>query len=455
MPQTSTRPRSRAILPRMSHRFAAILLAVALVLAGPLPAFATIQGTDRIGSSTVTDRGLTIKEAPTVECAYGILCNSDGTVLWARNPDEHSAMASTTKIMTAIVALENGDPDASYEVSANAAAIGESSAGLKAGMKVSFYDLMCCLLVHSGNDAAAVLAEGIAGSEERFAVMMNEKASQMGLQNTHFTNPHGLDAANHYTSASDLCVIARYAMRNDTFRNIVAMKKVKLELGGENVTFTSTNSLLNTWDECIGIKTGYTNNAGYCLASAAQRDGLELYAVVLGCSNEAERFTDSYKLLDWGFAHYRSYDLAKADDVLAEVPHSGYTNRTLKAGVAEDVSGLVLDYDGDISVDVKTIDLPDGADEGEQVGSVTWRQGEELVASVPLVAKESAGSPLPPIAMWTAFCRLLGVITGDDCVADGSLYAQTIEVTRKDDLAGEEIDNKLEKAIRKDAADHV
>ena len=325
---------------------------MALFLAVPLPSYAAIQGTDLVGSTTVSDRGLTITEAPTVECKYGVLCDKDGTVLWSRDMDEHSAMASTTKMMTAIVALENGDLNATYTISAAAAAVGESSMELSAGMQVSLHDLLCGLLVKSGNDAGVAIAEAVAGSEEKFAIMMNEKAAAMGLSNTHFTNPHGLDADNHYSSAYDLSVIARYAMHNETFRTIVGKKKVKLKLGGKNYTFKSTNSLLNTWDDCIGIKTGYTLGAGYCLASAAQRDGIELYAVVLGCENEAERFTDSYRLLDWGFKHYRSFELASADQTLAKVPLSGYPDRTVKAGVAQDTSALALDYDGDISVDV-------------------------------------------------------------------------------------------------------
>lgn len=429
-----------------------MIAVVALLMAVPLPAFAAIQGTDLVGGSAVSDRGLTITEAPTVECKYGVLCDADGTVLWSRGADERSAMASTTKMMTAIVALENGDMNATYTVSQAAANVGESSMELTAGMEVSLHDLLCGLLIKSGNDAGITIAEGIAGSEDKFAIMMNEKAQAMGLQNTHFTNPHGLDAENHYSSAYDLSVIARYGMKNETFREIVGTKKVKLKLGGKNHTFKSTNSLLNTWDECEGIKTGYTGDAGYCLTSAAQRDGVELFAVVLGCANEAERFTDSYRLLQWGFSHYRDFKLAGADEVLADVPLSGFTNRTVKAGVAEETHALALDYDGDISVDIKTKDLPDGADEGETIGSVTWRQGEKVVASVPLVAKEKGAKPLAIVSVWTALCRLVGVPLGNPFVSEGTLYAQPVSVERKDDLSGETVDNDIESDIKKDVA---
>ena len=131
---------------------------------------------------------------------------------------------------------------------------------------------------------------------------------------------------------------------------------------------------------------------------------------------------------------------------------SGYLNRTVKAGVSEDVSARVLDYDGDISIDIALMDLPDGADEGDRVGTITWRQGEIAVASAPLVAKERVGKPLAISSVWTAVCRLVGWFTGDDCVAQTVLHVETIEVSRADSANGEVIDEDMEESIRKDAA---
>lgn len=439
-------------MKRLLSALLSAVIALSLAASSAAPALADIRGTDYVGSTTVTDRKLTVTEVPTIDASYGVLMDAEGNVLWSRDADTQSAMASITKIMTAVVALENASLEDVFAVSADAASVGESSAGLATGDKVTVYQLLCGLLVHSGNDAGVVLAEGVAGSVDAFVDMMNAKAQELGLANTHYSNPHGLDADDHYSSANDIAVLSRYAMNNKTFRKIVGKKKITLDYGGREVTFRSTNSLLNTWDPCIGVKTGYTNNAGYCLSSAAKKDGVELYAVVLGCADEGQRFTDCYRLLNWGFAHYSSLQLASADDVLADVPVSAYLNRTVAAGVAEDVNAMALDYDGDISVDIALIDLPDGVEEGDRVGTITWRQGEIAVASAPLVAKERVGKPWAIGSVWTAVCRLVGWFTGDACVAEATTYVETIEVSRVSTSGGEIIDEDMEDSIRKDAA---
>ena len=425
----------------------AAALSCALGLCAPclLPslAHADILGSDLIGSTSVSDRNLTVSEVPTLDCTYGILCDADGNVLWSRSSSSKTAMASITKVMTAVVALENASADAQFTVSHAAATVGESSAGLVEGSSMSLEDLLKALLVHSGNDAGVTIAEGVAGSMDAFVAKMNEKAAQLGLKNTHYTNAHGLDNADHYSSAEDICVLSRYAMKNETFRSIVCEPSVRVVSGGNDMTYPSSNVLVQEWDECIGVKTGYTNNAGFCLASAASRGGQELYAVVLGCSNAATRFTDSYKILTWGFDHYRSVQLASASDVLVDAPVSAYLDRTVKAGVAEDTSAPILDYNGDISVDMHLRDLPDGVDAGEEVGTVTWRQGEFVVCSAPLVAKESVRSPLAPEAVLTAAMRLVGVFTGDDCVAQSVAHVSAVPVTRAENLTGR-IDSQLE-----------
>lgn len=439
-------------MKRFFRSLLAFAATLALLLAQITPAYAEIQGTDLVGSTTVSDRNLNITEVPTIEGTYGILCDADGNVLWSRDANTQTAMASITKIMTAVVTLENADLDATFTVSANAASVGESSAGLRTGDVVKVRNLLQGLLIHSGNDAAITLAEGVAGNVDAFVEKMNEKAQELGLTNTHYANPHGLDADGHYTTAADICVLERYAMKNDTFRKIVKTKKVTLSYGSNaNYTFKSTNSLLNTWKPCIGVKTGYTNNAGYCLASAAKKNGIELYAVVLGCSDEGQRFTDSYRLLTWGFEHYRSQELAKAGEDLIDVPLSGYLNRTVAAGVENDASALILDYDGDISVDVALVDLPDGVKKGDRVGTITWRQGENVLCSSALVAQENVGKPFAVVRLWTAVNRFVGCFVGDDCIAESQLHVSTITVERNNS-SGETIDEKQEASIRADAA---
>ena len=444
----SENPASHAFAYSLYSSLFALLLCLACISVFPLHAHAVIYGNDIVGSTTVNDRGLNITEAPAIEATSGILVDKDGNVLWSRACDEHAAMASITKTMTAIVALENGNLNDVYTVSSKAASVGESSAGLVTGQQVSLYDLLQGLLIHSGNDASMAIAEGIAGSEDAFVDMMNAKAQQMGLTNTHFENPHGLDADNHYSSAADISVIIRYGMHNDTFRQIVGEKSCTLTLSGEPRELITTNALLATWDKCIGVKTGYTSKAGQCLSAAAQSDGVELYAVVLNCPDEIQRFIDAYKLLDWGFTHYRSYSLAKSDQVLVDAPMSGYLDRTVKAGVSEDVSGMVLDFNGDVSIDVRLSDLPDGVAKGDTVGTITWRQGETVVAYAPLIAKEDKWGPGPVSSLITSLVRCIGVITGDQCVAKGDVYAQTVSVERVASTAGQGMDSNLEKEIR-------
>lgn len=429
-----------------------LALACTLCLGAPGTALAAINGNDYVGQSTVNDRGMNITEAPAIESPYGILVDEDGNVLWARGQDEHRAMASITKTMTAIVALENGDLDEVFTISSRAASVGESSAGLVAGQQVTLRDLVAGLLVHSGNDASMAIAEGIAGGESEFVQMMNAKAQQMGLENTHFQNPHGLDeglaADEHYSSAADISVIVRYAMQDPTFREIVGMKSCTLNLSGEPKELLTTNALLATWDDCIGVKTGFTNKAGQCLAAAASKNGVELYAVVLDSTDEVQRFIDAYKLLDWGFTHYRPYTLASAEQVLVDAPMSGFLDKTVKAGVLEEVTGMVFDFNGDIAIDVRLTDKPDGVAKGDTVGTITWRQGENIVASVPLVALEDRMGPSPVTSVITSLVRCVGVITGDQCVAQSTIHAQAPEVERVESTAGQGMNAELEMDIR-------
>lgn len=432
----------------MAKALLALLLALSTVCLTAPASFAAIYGNDLVGTSTVNDRGMNITEAPAIESSFGILVDAAGNVLWARGEDEQRAMASITKTMTAIVALENGDLDEVFTVSPKAASVGESSAGLVAGQQVTLRDLVAGLLIHSGNDASMAIAEGIAGSEEAFVQMMNEKAQQMGLENTHYQNPHGLDADNHYSSAEDISVVVRYAMQDPTFREIVGMDTCTLNLSGQEKELITTNALLATWDDCIGVKTGFTNKAGQCLAAGAERDGVELYAIVLDSTDEVQRFIDAYKLLDWGFTHYRRYVLAEPDQVLVDAPMSGFINKTVPAGVAEEVTGMVFDFDGDISIDVRLSDKPDGVAKGDTVGTITWRQGENIIASAPLIALKNKFGPSPITSVITSLVRCVGVVTGDQSVAKSTVYAQAPEVERVESTAGQAMNGPLEMDIR-------
>ena len=376
-----------------------------------------------------------------------------GRILYSKNENVERCIASITKIMTAILVIENNtDFNQVITASKTAAAEDGTSLYLVEGDKLTLMTGLYGTMLRSGNDAAVAIAEHTAGSVEKFVQMMNDKAAQMGLENTRFQNPHGLDEGladdEHYSSAADISVMVRYAMQDPTFREVVGMKSCTLDLSGEPRELLTTNALLATWDDCIGVKTGFTNKAGQCLAAAASRDGVELYAIVLDSSDEVQRFIDAYKLLDWGFTHYRPYTLATPDQVLVDAPMSGFLDKTVKAGVAEEVTGMVFDFNGDIAIDVRLTDRPDGVAKGDTVGTITWRQGENIVASVPLVALEDKMGPSPVTSVITSLVRCVGIVTGDQCVAQSTVYVQAPEVERVQSTAGQGMNAALEMEIR-------
>ena len=378
--------RQRGHLTSLAGIALALVLACALCLVAPGTAHAAINGNDYVGQSTVNDRGMNITEAPAIESPYGILVDEDGNVLWARGQDEHRAMASITKTMTAIVALENGDLDEVFTVSPRAASVGESSAGLVAGQQVTLRDLVSGLLVHSGNDASMAIAEGIAGGEKEFVQMMNAKAQQMGLVNTQFQNPHGLDAENHYSSAADISVIVRYAMQDPTFREIVGMKSCTLNLSGEPKELLTTNALLATWDDCIGVKTGFTKKAGRCLVSAAEKDGVRLICVTLNCPDDWNTHAALYQRY---FALTESRPLTLEAPILPVVGGQKAALQTVLVG--QPTYTAIRGREEGITV---TVYLNRGfcyapVEAGQPLGQVVWRRGDHVIGTAVLATGES------------------------------------------------------------------
>ncbi len=205
--------------------------------------------------------------------------------LFAQNENQKLPMASTTKIMTAITAIENcEDLDEKFEISKKAVGIAGTSLYLREGDVYSMRDLLYALMLISGNDASVAIAEHVGGSTSEFVTKMNDLARQIGVKHTHFSNTHGLDADGHYTTAYDLALITAYALENDTFREIVSTKNIKITNGeGENRYLKNKNKLLSTLEGCIGVKTGFTDDAGRCLVSAIEQNGMRLVCVVLNC----------------------------------------------------------------------------------------------------------------------------------------------------------------------------
>ncbi len=248
---------------------------------------------------------------PQVSATAAELYNATtGKLMLAIAPNTSLPMASTTKIMTAVVALTYGRLDQQITITQDVVDIegtGASIAGLRLGDTLSLRDLLYCLMLPSGDDAAIAIADGVAGSQANFVALMNLEAGLLGMSHTHYANAHGLDAADHYTSVSDLVRLTQYAMSSPTFAQVVATASTTIAATASHHQYdlTNTNELLPTetfaYDGAIGVKTGFTGPAGYCLVFAAKRPSGELIGVVLGEPTYNGRFTDATALLNWGF----------------------------------------------------------------------------------------------------------------------------------------------------------
>lgn len=239
-----------------------------------------------------------------------IIEKSTGAILFGKNENDKRKMASTTKIMTAIVVLESVENLSEIvTVSKKAASIGGSRLGLSANAKITVNDLLYGLLLCSGNDAAIALAEFIGGSVEDFANLMNKKASELGLLNTHFVTPHGLDNDEHYTTAYELALLTKYALENETFIKIVSTKRCSISINGISKNINNTNELLGYLEGVYGVKTGFTNGANRCLVTSCKRGELDIICVVLGADTKKFRTQDSIKLIEYAFSNFEIVDI--------------------------------------------------------------------------------------------------------------------------------------------------
>lgn len=375
---------------------AVIALATAVALqSGLAPAVsATVLDGDYIDGVKVADRPDFRETGPDLYIPAGQLSTIDGRELWARDPESRRAMASTTKIMTAVVVLENAGLDEVVTVGTPELRVGESSMGLRAGERITVRELLEGLLIQSGNDGSVALAVHVGGSVEGFVKMMNDKAAKLDLANTHFLNSHGLDMPGHFTSAQDLTALTRYAMQDPEFRRIVAIYQTRVVTEKYTHTLTSHNLMLKQYEGAEGVKTGWTNEAGYCMVVAAKRGDIELVGVVLGAASEAGRFGQATRLLDWGFRHYQMVDVVTAGDRTGNVRVSDYVERTVPTEAAETTRSPVFDIAGPVK---RRIDLPPDVrapvKKGQRVGTVTAYQGDRLLAQVPVVAAKDIPAP--------------------------------------------------------------
>jgi len=305
-----------------------------------------------------------------------------GRVLYEKNAYSKRAMASTTKIMTAIVALENSNLNDIVTVSPRAARIGGSLMHLTSGEKLTMLELLYGLLLRSGNDAAIAIAEHVGGSVENFADMMNKKAREIGANNTHFVTPHGLDAPDHYTTAYDLALMTQYALKNPVFAKIVATKEITI---GKR-TMYNTNEMLNIYQGADGVKTGYTGQAGRCLVTSAKRGNMRLISVVLNCPTRSKRALSSKKILDYAYENYKYYNLLKADDKFNSIPVIKGVKSEVDIIPSSEI-GMPLSHDEAKSIE-KIVELPKNLKApvaaGTEVGTVKFVIKDKVIAETSL-----------------------------------------------------------------------
>jgi D-alanyl-D-alanine carboxypeptidase (penicillin-binding protein 5/6) len=378
---------------RRAGRGAGLLTVLALValLLHALPAArAATSTTAKPSPSPSPSATTTAVKAPSIRAPEAILVEpATGDVVFQRNATKRAPIASTTKLMTALVALEHASLDDVMTTIDYHASPAESLAGFGKGERVTVRDLLRALLITSANDAAATLAQRIGGTRAKFVAMMNAKAKQLGLTDTHYDNPVGLDGSTNYSTATDLAKLTLILRRNAFFRETTNLKSVTLKSGAHPRTFANRNLLVRSTPAVNGVKTGHTNSAGYILVGSASRAGITVISVVLGDPSEAARDTDSLALLKYGLARYHVVTAVKKGQVVA---HAGLSHRDEQVALAADATVRRTTKRGDklvvtVTGAPTTIDGP--LPKGARVGTVNVLQRGKVVARVGLVTADA------------------------------------------------------------------
>jgi len=333
---------------------------------------------------------------PRMDVPAATIVTVGGVELWSKNPDDRRRVASTMKMLNALVVRDRAKLDETVTVTKKAADVPDG-VGLQTGQKIKLYQMLRIMLLPSSNGAAEALAIHIAGSEKKYVAMMNAKARQLGLHNTKAADPHGL-SPDGYSSAADLSVIAANLLKDPVLKGIVSETKVHVPRpGGGSSTIYSTDKLIGKYPGLIGGKTGYTDPAKYCFVAAAQRNGVELIGVVLGAEAPLDRFSEMRKLLDWGFAHTKIKTVVSAEETAGTVPvHRGeQPSVAVRASRAETIP---LPTTGP-SIRKRVVLIPSvvaPVSAGQQLGLIEVSRGGSVIATVSLVA-ESAVAAKPVI----------------------------------------------------------
>lgn len=328
------------------------------------------------------------EEIGTSALACVVIDEASGRILLSHNADAALPMASTTKVMTALLAIEHGDPDAPVTCSRNAFGVPGTSIYLAQGETLTLRQMLYGLMLASGNDAATAIAEHIGGTVEAFCSMMTARAAELGCTSTVFLTPHGLPQEGHYTSARDLARIAREAMRHDLFREIVGTQRATIPWEGRDYdrVLNNKNKLLATYEGATGIKTGYTKKAGRCLVFGAERDGMRIIGVVLNCS---DWFNEAARLMDAAFERYEAVTMLHTGDRIAELAVDVSGGKTVEALAGDDLTGVIAMG----TVPQVETELPDRVEApvitGQRLGTARLISAGAVVAEIPIIAGHS------------------------------------------------------------------
>ncbi len=330
---------------------------------------------------------------------YVIYDRNSGLPVYGKNESKQTAMASTTKIMTCLVVLEKcNNLNEVVSIGVEATKVGGSELDLKKDDKITVIDLLYGLMLRSGNDAAVELAVHIGGSREGFAQMMNDKAKEIGLKNTHFVTPHGLDDPNHYTTAVELAKLTDYALKNEKFSKIVKTTYHTITINGNPREIKNTNELLLAGtDGVYGVKTGFTNNAGRCLVTAVKRNNMDLIIVALGADTRKDRAKDTLKLIDYACKAFRTediQDLANENFKIWNEINSKriYINKGRKDIELElgEIRTKKLLTNKEISIEINSLNyLEAPINKGFKIGTMIVRNGDEIIEEIEIKAKSS------------------------------------------------------------------
>lgn len=412
----------------MKNKISICLAVIAITMSVFMPYYISgmVENTENTGAvniekianaSTSSTVNSIDSEEPNITADYAILIEAaTGRVIYEKNADEKAYPASTTKMLTCVLAIEKGDLDKTLSVSQRAAWTEDPYVGFQQGDMLKERDLLKALMMVSDNSSAVVLAEGIGGSVEGFAKMMNDKAKEIGLTNSHFVTPNGLPDDDHYSTARDMAKIAAYGWHNEKFREFSGTEMDTIEWVSpvnKRMVVKNSNKLLGTMPGVNGIKTGWTNAAGGCLAASAKRDGVQLIAVVLHSDDVNTRFTEAGKLLEYGFSKVKkmkSMDKSRTERTVLVSHGEGFK---VTAHPQEDVKFPLLQGDSEKDYTIKisgsgVVEAP--IEKGQRVGQATVYYKGKKLNSIPMVADKDVYKGNNVISILIGYCHRLGLL---------------------------------------------